>query len=405
MQHRVRGIHLVFVLAGFNVAQALARVPSIKVQVDASTGRLGLALLAMGIGSVLAMPWTGGLAQRFGSAAVVRASAPLACAAWAGIGFVQDPAELTVLLFVAGMGVGVWDVAMNVQGHTQEKRDHRVLMPGLHAGWSIGGVIGAFAGAGAAALGVPLEVQLPVAAALAAGIVLTATRTFADDSEGGAHGTTPVRDHHFDPATGDPAPAAARTRITPLELALGAMVLAGALAEGAANEWLALLVVEVRDGTEATGALAFACFNIAMVVGRLGGGWLITRYGRVRVLQAAGVLGTAGVLMVALVPAVGASLVGGVLWGLGISAVFPTGMSAAGDVPGRGARAIGVVSTIGYTGFILGSPTIGLVAYRVGLDQALLLVAAVSATIVVLAVSAHERQDSPVRPQGPRQGP
>ena len=60
--------------------------------------------------------------------------------------------------------------------------------------------------------------------------------------------------------------------------------------------------------------------------------------------------------------------------------VFPTGMSAAGDVPGRGARAIGVVSTIGYTGFILGSPTIGLVADRVGLDQALLLVAAVSAT-------------------------
>ena len=95
------------------------------------------------------------------------------------------------------------------------------------------------------------------------------------------------------------------------------MVLAGALAEGAANEWLALLVVEVRDATEATGALAFACFNIAMVAGRLGGGWLITKYGRVRVLQAAGVLGTAGVLMVALVPSVAASLVGGVLWGLG----------------------------------------------------------------------------------------
>jgi len=400
VQHRVRGVHLVFVLAGFNVGQALARIPSIKAQVDASTGRLGLALLAMGIGSVLAMPWTGGLAQRFGSGAVVRCAAPLACAAWAGIGFAHDPAQLTALLFVAGAGIGVWDVAMNVQGHTQEKRDHRVLMPGLHAGWSIGTGIGAFAGAGAAALGVPLEVQLPVAAALTAGIVLAATRTFADDSDGGAP-VTPAADHHFDPATGRPASTTARTRIAPVELALGAMVLAGALAEGAANEWLALLVVEVREAPEATGALAFACFNIAMVTGRLGGGWLITKYGRVRVLQAAGVLGTAGVLMVALVPSVAASLVGGVLWGLGISVVFPTGMSAAGDVPGRGARAIGVVSTIGYTGFILGSPTIGLVADRVGLDQALLLVAAVSATIVVLAVSAHERADSPVRPRVP----
>ncbi len=395
MLHRVRGVHLVFVLAGFNVSQALARVPSIKAQVDASTGRLGLALLAMGVGSVLAMPWTGGLTQRLGSATVVRAAAPLACAAWAFIGFAQTPAQLTGLLFVAGAGVGVWDVAMNVQGHTQEQRDRQVLMPGLHAGWSIGTVIGALAGAGAAAIGVPLAVQLPVAAALAAGIVLAATRTFVDDR----HGTpaTPA-DHHFDPATGSSRPGPpARTRITAVELVLGAMVLAGALAEGAANEWLALLVVEVRDAPEATGAVAFACFNVAMVVGRLGGGWLITRYGRVRVLQAAGVLGTAGVLLVALVPSVAASLVGGVLWGLGISVVFPTGMSAAGDVPGRGARAIGVVSTIGYTGFILGSPTIGLVADRVGLDQALLLVALVTAPIVVLALSARERADSPIR--------
>ena len=396
MQHRVRGIHLVFVLAGFNVSQALARVPSIKAQVDASTGRLGLALLAMGIGSVLAMPWTGGLSQRFGSAAVVRGAAPLACLAWAGIGFAHDPAQLTVLLFVAGAGVGVWDVAMNVQGHTQEQREHRVRMPGLHAGWSVGGVIGALVGAGAAALGLPLEVQLPLAAALAVGIVLAATRTFVADRDTAA-GTKPS-DHHYETSAADPPSGPpVRTRITAVELVLGAMVLAGALAEGAANEWLALLVVEVRDAPEATGAIAFACFNVAMVVGRLGGGWLITRYGRVRVLQAAGVLGTAGVLLVALVPSVAAALVGGVLWGLGISVVFPTGMSAAGDVPERGARAIGVVSTIGYTGFILGSPTIGLVADRVGLDQALLLVALVTAPIVVLALSARERQDSRIR--------
>ena len=49
MRQRIRGVHLTFVLAGFNVSQALARIPAIKEQVDASTGRLGLALLAMGI--------------------------------------------------------------------------------------------------------------------------------------------------------------------------------------------------------------------------------------------------------------------------------------------------------------------------------------------------------------------
>ncbi len=393
MLRRVRGVHWVFVLAGFQVAQALARIPTIKDQVDASTGRLGLALLAMGVGSVVAMPWTGALAQRYGSALVVRCAAPVSCAAWAGVAFAPDPATLTVLLFLCGAGVGVWDVAMNVQGHAQEQRDGLVLMPGLHAGWSIGTVAGALAGAGAAHIGLPLEVQLPAAAALCLAGVLTATRTFQADQLEGAR-TTPPEDPYE--AAAERHATAVRNRITPVELVLGAMVLAGALAEGAANEWLALLVVEVRDASEATGALAFACFNISMVAGRLGGGWLITHYGRVRVLQAAGLLGTVGVLLVALVPSVAAALVGGVLWGLGISVVFPTGMSAAGDVPGRGARAIGVVSTIGYAGFILGSPTIGLLADRVGLDRALLLVAAISAPIVLLALSAGERRTAPV---------
>ena len=389
MLNRVRGVHLVFVMAGFNVSQALARMPSIKQQVDASTGRLGLALLGMGIGSVLAMPWTGALAQRYGSAAVVRVAAPVACAAWAGVGFAADPMTLTVLLFAAGAGVGIWDVAMNVQGHAQEQRETKVLMPGLHAGWSIGTVVGALAGACAAAVHLPIAVQLPGAAALAVAIVLAASRTFVSDQD-------PAHARIGDSA--DPASDAAPVRprgIRPVELVLGAMVLAGALAEGAANEWLALLVVDVRDAPEAVGATAFACFNVAMVAGRLGGGHLITRHGRVRVLQAAGTLATAGVLLVALVPSVAAALVGGVLWGLGVSVVFPTGMSAAGDVPGRGPRAIGVVSTIGYLGFILGSPTIGLIGDRAGLDRALLVVALVSAPIVALAVSARERSPAP----------
>ena len=100
-------------------------------------------------------------------------------------------------------------------------------------------------------------------------------------------------------------------------------------------------------------------------------------------------------LLVALVPSVTVALVGGVLWGLGVAVVFPTGMSAAGDVPGRGPRAIGVVSTIGYMGFILGSPTIGLIGDRAGLDRALLVVAVVSAPIVGLALSARERTPAP----------
>ena len=143
-------------MAGFNVSQALSRMPSIKEQVDASTGRLGLALLGMGVGSVLAMPWTGALAQRYGSAAVVRVAAPVAAPPGRGVGFAGDPMTLTR----AAVRVRWWRRHL---GRRDERAGPRAgaargqgADAGLHAGWSIGTVVGAMAGAGAAAVHLPL---------------------------------------------------------------------------------------------------------------------------------------------------------------------------------------------------------------------------------------------------------
>jgi hypothetical protein len=82
--------------------------------------------------------------------------------------------------------------------------------------------------------------------------------------------------------------------------------------------------------------------------------------------------------------------------------VFPATMSAAGEIPGRGPHAIGVVSTIGYAGFLAGAPTIGLVAEQVGLDLALLVVAAVCSLVFLLAGVARERQSTAARPASSR---
>ncbi|MDQ4086146.1 MAG: MFS transporter, partial [Actinomycetota bacterium] len=157
----VRALVVVFALAGFLMAQAVSRMPTLRDQVGASTARLGLALLAVGVGSVLAMPWTSRLTSRYGSAAVVGVSSTLAAAGWASLAWVQTPTALTVATFVLGGLVGTWDVAMNVQGNSLERLHRRVLMPRLHAGFSAGTVTGALLGAGCAAAAVPLSVQLP----------------------------------------------------------------------------------------------------------------------------------------------------------------------------------------------------------------------------------------------------
>ena len=64
--------------------------------------------------------------------------------------------------------------------------------------------------------------------------------------------------------------------------------------------------------------------------------------------------------------------------------MFPAAMSAAGKVPGRGARAIVAVSTIGYCGFLVGAPLIGFLAHMMPLDRALLAIALLVLLIAVL---------------------
>lgn len=371
----------IFTLNGFLMAQVLSRMPALRDQVEASPGELGVALLAVGLGSIIAMPWTARVAERFGSPAVAAGSGALTIGAWATLALVPDPRWLAADLFVVGLGLGTWDVAMNIQGHRLEHLHKRVLMPRLHAGFSAGTVGGALAGAGFAYSGVPLGVQLPAVGAVGLAIMLACVRRLAPDA------------HQRAGAPADERPRdRARSRVTRLEIVLGLLTFSTALGEGAANDWLALVLVDERGAAEAVGALTFAAFNVAMTAGRLGGGALIERRGRSAVLRVCGVAAVSGVLLVALVPSLLAAVAGGLLWGVGLSVVFPAAMSAAGEVPGRGARAIGVVSTIGYAGFLAGAPTIGLVAEQVGLDRALLVVAAVCALVLLLAGAARERR-------------
>src|SRR6185312_13259312 len=107
----------------------------------------------------------------------------------------------------------------------------------------------------------------------------------------------------------------------------------------------------------------------AMTLGRMFGGSMLERYGRVVVLRATAVFAVAGLLLV---------LLGGstpvALWGVGASLGFPVGMSAAADDPAFAASRVAVVSSVGYTAFLAGPPLIGLLAEHSGILRALFVV-------------------------------
>jgi MFS family permease len=186
----------------------------------------------------------------------------------------------------------------------------------------------------------------------------------------------------------------------PRTLLVGLLVLAFAFTEGAANDWIAIALVDGYGAGEAVGAVAFGLFVTAMTVGRLLGGAVLDRFGRVPVLRAAAVVALAGLLLVLAGGTTPVALAGALLWGAGTALGFPVGMSAAADDPRRAAARVSVVSSIGYTAFLAGPPLIGLLAQSAGILRALLVVLGALALGLLAAPAARD-----VRVTGTRRTP
>ncbi len=365
----------VFVLNGFGFASLFSRVPDIRSGLELDNSGLGLLLLVGAAGSVLALPSAGRLIRRSSAAAVVRAGSVLVSAGLVlvaiGVDISGSVGVTAVGLFVYGIGTGVWDVAMNVEGAAVERGLGRAIMPRFHAGWSLGSVTGAGLGVLVTALGVPMAAHLAVAAALTL-LALAATRTF-----------LPVEPEEHGPVTG----SAWRE---PRTLLIGLMVMAFALTEGAANDWLALALIDGYDVPRWVGVAGFAAFVVAMTTGRVLGTVVLDRFGRVPVLRTTAILALAGLLLLVFGPHPAVVGLGVVAWGLGASLGFPVGMSAGADDPVRAAARVSVVSTIGYSAFLAGPPVLGLVADEVGTLESLLVVAVLLVPTTLLVSVAKE---------------
>ena len=152
-----------------------------------------------------------------------------------------------------------------------------------------------------------------------------------------------------------------------------------------AADWLALYLVDVRHTAASVAATGYAAFALAMAAGRFVGTPVTERLGRDGVARAGGLVLAGGVALAVLGPALPLAFAGAALWALGVCLIFPTAMSAAGEVPDRPTGAIAAVATVGYAGFLLGPPAIGLLADHVGLGRALLILPVLGVAIAVLA--------------------
>lgn len=357
-------IFAIFFVTGLGFASWASRLPAVKADLGVNDLQIGVLLFVMGAASIVGLSLANLIVARWGARrgmyATLIAFSVGVLVVGLGVQFLQSYAVVCIGLALMGIGMSATDVMMNVEAAAVEQAFERTLMPLFHAFFSLGTVAGAGIGIAMAAWNVGVAWHLWGAGilVLAAGLV--------------ALGAVPRREIvHDDPAT----TTTRRERFAellavwrdPRTYAIGAIMLGMAFAEGSANDWLTIAMVDGHGQTEAVGAIALTVFSVAMTVFRILGGPLVDRIGRVWALRILSIAAGVGLVMFILAPSLPIAFIGIALWGAGASLGFPLGMSAAADDPRKAAASVSAAATIGYLAFLCGPPVLGWISYEIGI--------------------------------------
>ena len=369
------GTGLVFFICGIGHGTWAPRLADIKAKIGASDGELGLSLLLLGVGALIGMPVAGGLVGRFGSRAVSLAAAlahglvfPLMAFAWSWV-------MLGIAMLLYGLAVGSLDVAMNVQATEIERERKTPIMSSFHGVYSVGDMSGALATGLLASLAFGLTSHFLLAAAV---LLLMGA--------GGCWMMIP--DRRAEPTTGGPA----FVRPSGILVLIGLIAFVALVAEGSVGDWSASICTNTRAPTPRpprsrlpsslwpwrSCALPVTVWSPALAPSPS--------------LQASASLAAAGLAIALSTGTPAFAILGYGIAGLGVAVLFPVALSIAPRLSGFGpSSSVAVVATLGYGGFLIGPPVIGLLADQVGLPLALGLVVALLVATLPLMWLAGQR--------------
>ncbi len=392
LARRRAAVFVFMAVVGVSLASWVVRTPAIRDLLQASTGEMGLVIFGLSVGSMGGILSSAPIVRRHGAH---RAVAIGGTSLVVGVALVGLAAALSLTpgvfagLALVGAGVGLAEIAVNIEGAAIETASGRSVLPVLHGCFSLGTVAGAGLGILLTATHVPVPWHL-LGVALAGGGALAWAVPVVPRSTGRS-------DAPAERASGVRARLAgslAVWRDRRLVL-LGLIVLALALAEGSANDWLPLLFVDGHGVSATAGTVVFTAFAAAMTVGRFAGEPLLARFGHATVLRASALVSAVGIALVVFSDSVVVAGVAVVLWGLGAALGFPVTVSAAadGDDP---TSAVGAVATMAYVAFLVGPPLLGFVGEQVGLRSAMVVVLVVVVGASLITSAARPRTRSTV---------
>ena len=371
---RARGaVTLMFAVNGLMLGGWGGSLPSLREKLAISDGQVAVMLFVAGIAGITSMQVGGRLSDAVGARRITLTALPVLVAAVAVLALAPTYPVALVGAVLLGLGNGAMDVSMNAIGVQVETARRGPVMSSFHAFFSIGNLVGAATvlalAAGFGLAGGSIVTPLLVGMAVVGLVVLVVLVRIAPVAAPVAHRSSD----------------GVRTRIPRAAYVLGIMALAFGLSEGTAVDWSSIHVTDVAGVDTTTGALGLVAVSGFMVVIRLLGDRLVTRFGRRAIVRFGGVCAALGYATVTLVSPLPLLVVGWALVGLGVGMIAPQVYAVAGHL--GGGRVLAVVVTFGYAAFLAGPAVVGFLVRHVGIHHAMAVPAVLCAGIVALAAT------------------
>lgn len=369
MRNNKIAVSILFAVNGFLFANYVSRLPRIQTDYGLDNGSIGLVLLASALGALLAMPFTGWLIVGSGSRKIAAISGLSFCLVIPMIGLMPGAWFLGVLFFLMGLSTGTMDVSMNAQAVMAEKAHKQPIMSFFHAMFSAGMMAGAGTGALFTKFDYGLRIHLMAVSVLAVSLIIWAILNLIKDQG--------VKIH-----TGNTAFRLPQASL----LGVGVIAFCCMLGEGAMANWSTNYMLKVAHAESSLAPLGLAIFSLAMMLARFSGDKVRSHLGDRKLLIFSSMTAVTGLGMVLLFPYPFLVLAGLLMVGLGLSVIVPIAYSTAGNTPGLSPGVgIGMVTTIGYGGLLLGPPIIGFLADWQNLRIALLFALLLFALMTILS--------------------
>ena len=352
-QHR---IYAGFAIYAFSLGNIFPRLPDIKAAMGVQEGALGLGLIGMPVGTLLALTFATPLLERIGFRRAMLAVIPLMTVAFAIAGHAPNPLSLFLLLLPVGLMIGSAEVMLNVEADRTEHLVGYRIMNRAHSFWSIGFFGAGLCGAGVAQLGVSPQLHLALVVPVSiVGVTLILGR--------------------YQPA---PKRAAESTEAVPVFarptaaiLVLVAVTLSAMLMEGASLDWSAIYMRNVFDAGPFLSGFAVAMFAFSQATTRFFADSFVDKHSPSGVARVLLLVMAVGVLVAFLSAMPSLSLLGFALLGVGTSAIFPLAISAAAQRTDRSAAInVAALAQLSFVTFLVGPPLLGFVAEHWGIRWA-----------------------------------